>query len=96
VPPYTIVGLSTKQLVEEKMQALLIRQKPRDFWDIYFILRKNLLPPNEKSILYKILGVLKTVDINFDKELKQFLPKSHWQIIRNFKDNLEREIGSLI
>ena len=90
--PYTIVNLSTEQLIGEKVQALLDRQKPRDFFDIYFVLRKNLLPVEAKSILVEILDVLEKTDIDFEKELKQFLPKSHWQIIRDFKNNLEKEL----
>ena len=94
--PYTIVNLSTEQLIGEKVQALLDRQKPRDFFDIYFVLRKNLLPVEAKSILVEILDVLEKTDIDFEKELKQFLPKSHWQIIRDFKNNLEKELRNNI
>lgn len=90
--PYTIVNLSTEQLIWEKVQALLDRQKPRDFFDIYFVLRKNLLPVKAKSILVEILDVLEKTNIDFEKELKQFLPKSHWQIIRDFKNNLGNEL----
>ena len=42
VPPYTIMSLMTEQLVGEKIQALLTRQKPRDFYDLYFILRSRM------------------------------------------------------
>ncbi len=35
----------------------------------------------------------KTSNINFEIELKQFLPKSHWPILRDFKTSLEREIN---
>lgn len=96
IPPYTIVSLRQEQLVEEKIQALLIRQKPRDFYDLYFILRANLLPPRKKNILPKILKTIKESKISFEKELKQFLPKSHWAIIKNFKSALGREIQKYI
>lgn len=42
--PYTISALSQDQLISEKIQALITRQKARDFYDLYFILRANLLP----------------------------------------------------
>ena len=89
---YTLVGLSQEELIEEKIQALLYRQKPRDFYDLYFILRSNLLPPTKKALLANILKILKKKNINFEKELKVFLPKSHWLIIRNFNSALETEI----
>lgn len=96
VPPYSVVGLAQKQLVDEKIRALITRQKPRDFYDLYFILRANLLPPSQKSILPKVLKLLREVDINFEQELKLFLPKNHWAIIRDFKVALEREVKKSI
>lgn len=97
VPSYNLVALSKEQLVDEKIKALLSRGKPRDFYDLYFILRsKNLLPPQQKNVLPKIIKVLQKSDINFEKELKQFLPKTHWLIIKNFKQTLEKEIRQFI
>ena len=96
VPPYNIIAVTQKQLVDEKMQALLSRKKPRDFYDLYFILRANLLPPEKKDILPQVLKALKATDINFEAELKQFLPKSHWAIIRDFNQTLKREIERFI
>lgn len=97
IPAYNVVVLQPEQLVDEKIQALLTRKKPRDFYDFYFILRsKKLLPPQKKNVLPQILKVLQSSDINFEKELKQFLPKSHWAIIRNFKASLESEIKRFI
>ncbi len=91
-PPYTINGLAQNSLIDEKILALLSRKKPRDFYDLYFILRSNLLPPDKKNILLEVLNILKKTDLNFEKELKIFLPKSHWATIRNFKSILEHEI----
>lgn len=96
IPPYIVIRLLQEQLVDEKIKALLHRQKPRDFYDLYFILRSNLLPPQKKDILSQILKTLNKVDINFEKELKLFLPKSHWAIIRNFKQTLEQEINRFV
>ncbi|MBI2600966.1 nucleotidyl transferase AbiEii/AbiGii toxin family protein [Candidatus Daviesbacteria bacterium] len=92
VPPYTIVSLSQGQLVDEKMSALFYRKKPRDFYDLYFMLRANLIFPGKRNLLIKAKEILQTADINFENELKQYLPKTHWAIIRNFKQALEREI----
>lgn len=90
--PYTINGMVQDLLVDEKIQALTFRKKPRDFFDLYFMLRSNLLSPTKKGILQEILGILQKTDINFAQELKVFLPKSHWAIIRDFKPTLEREM----
>lgn len=91
--PYTIVSLAREQLVEEKIKALLTRQKARDFYDLYFILRARLLLAAGKSDVKKVINLLEKTDIHFEQELKQFLPKSHWTIIRNFKSSLQQEIN---
>jgi len=96
VPPYTIFYLSLEQLVDEKIQALLLRRKPRDFYDLYFILRSNLLASSKKNVLPKVLKALMKTKINFEKELKQFLPKTHLPIIRDFRQTLGREIQRFI
>ena len=96
IPPYTLVQLSQSMLIAEKIKALLDRKKPRDFYDLYFILRAGLLSAEEKSILSEALEALKKVDIQFDQELKIFLPKSHWPVIRNFSTMLEREIKKFL
>jgi len=35
---------------------------------------------------------VKKTRINFEHELKIFLPRSQWAIVRDFKQTLEREI----
>jgi predicted nucleotidyltransferase component of viral defense system len=52
--------------VDEKIQALLSRKKARDFYDLYFILRANLLPAQEKKILPQALGTLKRSRLHFE------------------------------
>lgn len=96
VPSYNIFALNVEQLVDEKIQALLTREKPRDFYDLYFILRALMLPPKKKNILPQALQFLKKSQINFEAELRQFLPKTHWMIIKDFKTTLEREITRTI
>lgn len=96
IPPYIVMSLSKEQLIHEKIQALLQRHKPRDFYDLYFILRSNLMPKELMAILPKALKTLKDSDLNFEAELKQFLPKSHWLIIRNFRETLEQEMERFV
>lgn len=96
MPAFSLMALDREQLVGEKMQAMLIRRKSRDFYDLYFILRANLLSPKGKKILPKVSEVLKSVNLNFEKELKQFLPRSHWAILKNFKKTLLREVERFI
>jgi predicted nucleotidyltransferase component of viral defense system len=92
IPAYTINALSQEQLVGGKLHALLDRHKPRDFYDLYFMLHKNMITPQQKQVLEQALEIVKKTNINFDQELKQFLPQSHWQVIKDFKTALERTI----
>lgn len=96
IPAYTIVVLPLEQLVGQKIRALLQRQKPRDWYDLYFILRANLLPLSQRAVLNQVLLKLNTTKINFSGELKLFLPQSHWPVIKNFKESLTREIKKFI
>jgi predicted nucleotidyltransferase component of viral defense system len=93
VPPYTIQQLREEDLVRGKIEALLDRNKPRDFYDLYFILRAGLLPVEKRDLLKKVSGLLSQSNISFERELKQFLPKDQQGIIRDFKKVLERELG---
>jgi len=92
IPSYTIMILRLEQLIGQKIRALKQRQKPRDWYDLYFILRANLLPVPQRAVLNQLLLQLKTIKINFARELKLFLPQSHWLVIKDFKGSLTREI----
>lgn len=94
--PFEVNGLAQGLLVGEKIQALFDRKKPRDFYDLYFILRASLLSPSGKKDLAVVLDILKKTNINFEQELKIYLPKSHWTIIKDLKKALEKEITRLI
>jgi len=95
VPSYTFAHLSQKEIVAEKIfGALLERKKPRDFYDLYFILRKGMLAIEQKSKLAlvskKIISDSKK--INFRTELGVFLPKDQQMIIKDFPGMLDREL----
>jgi predicted nucleotidyltransferase component of viral defense system len=92
IPAYNLIQLPQEELVNEKIKALLDRSKPRDFFDLYFILRSNLLPAQQKGVLSQVLDKLEKQEYDFSKELKIFLPKSYHSIIKNFKTILIREI----
>jgi len=90
---YTLLHLPTKELVSEKIQALLERGKPRDYYDLYFLLRHPALNKFvDKRRLNKIWNNLDKVQIDFKRELSVLLPVSHHMILKNFKNNLKREI----
>lgn len=91
--PYTLVHLSPKELVNEKLQALLERGKPRDYYDLYFLLRHPALNKLiEKTKLNKIMEKLDKEKIDFKRELSVLLPASHHMILKDFKNILRNEL----
>ena len=96
VPTYTAIHLSQSDLVEEKIfSALLQRKKPRDFYDLYFIMRKGMLSADQKIRLVgfkeQIVAGVNSIDLR--AELGVFLPVDQQAIIRDFSTTLERELN---
>ena len=95
VPAYTVVHLPQEAMVEEKIfGALVQRKKPRDFYDLYFLMRKGMLTTRQKLRLGKGMpGILADARrVNFKTELGTFLPIDQQGIIRDFAVTLEREM----
>jgi len=96
VPSYTALILKENLLVREKINALLERSKARDYFDLYFILRKRLAVEELIAYQSKILQKMKNLEWRkLRGELKEFLPKSHWNILNNFDLALKQEIEKL-
>ena len=79
-------------MIGEKIQAALTRSKPRDFYDIYFLLRNGELTVSERDKLKKISAILEKKKIKFGDELSIFLPKSMKPIISDFPKPLLTEL----
>ena len=95
VPTYTIIHLPQKEIVEEKIfGALLERKKPRDFYDLYIMMRKGMLSLEQKKKLGPVKDIIisEASKINFKNELGTFLPADQQGIIRDFSATLEREL----
>lgn len=92
VPAYTVTLLPESMLVEEKLAALIERAKPRDFFDCYFMLRKNMIKPEQRHLLFKVKQLLAHTRINFKAELGDFLPRSYQSLIGDFPKILMAEL----
>jgi predicted nucleotidyltransferase component of viral defense system len=92
LPAYALTRLPETMLVEEKIAALLTRGKPRDFFDLYFLLRKGLITPEMKPALLAVGEVLQGVTVDFKSELSQFLPRSYLGVMRDFRTTLRAEL----
>lgn len=102
VPTYTILHLPKEEIVEEKIfLALPQRKKERDFYDLYFALRKGLVTVEQKRRLAGIKdNILQwTNERDFRGELGALLPIGQQAIITDFKraltDELSRQIADV-
>ena len=93
---YDIYHLPSKEIVDGKISALLSRAKARDWYDLYFFIRNQMLEPKHKKLLPKLLEKLRYSKTDFKKELKDFLPRSHQIVLKDFKANLIRELKRFI
>lgn len=96
-PAYNIYMLDRRMLVAEKVKALLERTKPRDFFDLYFILRDQQLRRHlgfEQGQREKVLGNLaKQSKEELAGELKRLLPRSFWPVVKDLPSAMKREMG---
>lgn len=95
VPTYNLFHLPQEELIEEKVfDALLKRRKARDFYDLYFIMRKGLLETEQKKRLSGERSIIESEAerIDFRDELSRLLPRDQQDIIKDFKKNLINEI----
>lgn len=96
IPPYSAYILSSLDLVREKVEALLARGKPRDFFDLYFILRSPILrqqlrlSEEQRVKIFEMLGKQDRGVLRND--LQDLLPRSFWSTISNLPSALEREL----
>lgn len=93
IPHYQCMVLPLQALVQEKMEALLRRKKPRDFFDLYFFLRsrrglESILPL--KKMLLQEVRMLESGAIK--RELKHLLPGNLHSLLKNFPSLVEKEL----
>ncbi len=95
--PYSLVHLATQDLVNEKISALLRRAKPRDYFDLYFILKTAALrshitrTPSLRDELHAVRA--RVSDRDLESGLKRFLPVKFHNL---FQGGLKAKLGSEI
>jgi len=92
LPAYTLTQLPQRWLVEEKLEALLTRRKPRDYFDLYFMLRKGLIPTGSKGRLRQAKDALVKSRMDFGHDLGPFLPRSQTSVVKDLRKALLEEL----
>lgn len=93
---YSLTALETDEMVSEKIQALLRRKEPRDFYDLYFLMRARL--GIKKIVAAKPDLLRETVKLNVkevERELREFLPRNQLAIAKQLRETLTRELDRL-
>jgi len=96
IPAYTLVHLPTEYLISQKIEALLDRKKPRDFFDYYYLLSGNYAIAKKKNNLQSVLALLEKSKIDFRSELRRFLPASQARHMKDFRKILIGKINNYI
>ncbi len=96
IPTYTALLLPKDAMIDEKIQAALTRSKPRDFYDIYFLLKNGFLTSTQKNQLTQVKKVLSQKRIKFADELTHFLPRSMNSVAKSFPTPLLSELDKFI
>ncbi|MDA2935963.1 nucleotidyl transferase AbiEii/AbiGii toxin family protein [Patescibacteria group bacterium AH-259-L05] len=96
IPHYDVYQVPQSKLIDGKLSALLARAKARDWYDLYFLLRANILEAKHKKLLPGFLEKLKRSQTDFRKGIKEFLPISHQIILKDFKSQLIKEIKRFV
>lgn len=95
-PPYSVRALPIEEASMEKVEALLRRKEPRDFFDLYFLLRSRLGVSTLLAHKKVLSAAVKTLEPKrAEKELKLFLPRSHWALLRHLPGSLAQELERL-
>lgn len=96
VPSYNIFLLHRSIIVAEKINALIERAKPRDFFDLHYILANHDLRKEiaiTEDMREKIIIKINSQDKkHLETELKNFLPNSFWKMIDDLPSSLKRDI----
>lgn len=96
VPSYNIFLLHRSIIVAEKINALIERAKPRDFFDLHYILANHDLRKEiviTENMREKIISKINSQDKkHLETELKNFLPNSFWKMIDDLPSFLKRDI----
>jgi predicted nucleotidyltransferase component of viral defense system len=93
LPAYTLTQLPERLLVEEKLEALMTRRKPRDYYDLYFMLRKGLIPTDMMGPLGRVKDAIVESKIDFGQDLGPFLPRSQATMVKDLRKTLLEELA---
>ncbi len=82
IPVFEVAAMDEKEILAEKIRTIVERNKPRDVYDLWFLLTIKRLQLDENMISRKIKGKFEKTEFmdkleekrtNWERELKQFI-----------------------
>lgn len=94
--PYSLTALTAEEMAREKLEALLRRREPRDFFDLYFMIRERLGIKRIVALKERLLKETRALNPRaIESDLKEFLPRSQWAVVKQLPKVLAQEIERL-
>lgn len=95
--PYSVRALSVSNMVVEKLEALFRRKEPRDFFDVYYLIRNRLGLAEIASRKVRLIKCVRELNPKSVKnDLKNFLPRTQWGLLTHLPKTLEKELEKLL
>ncbi|MFH1633503.1 MAG: nucleotidyl transferase AbiEii/AbiGii toxin family protein [Chloroflexota bacterium] len=100
--PFVVTAISLEHMLAEKVRAMLTRGKPRDLYDIWFLIRQGVRPDidlfNQKLVLYDLKfspplfeSALENVRTDWERDLHPLLAQPwSWDEIVSGLDELRK------
>lgn len=92
VPLFTLIALDEKEILAEKIRSLINRREPRDLYDIWMLINKNV--KIEKDLLFEKLKEEKSSLSNLKIPGKEEYEQGLKNLVRNFPpyDQVKKEV----
>jgi predicted nucleotidyltransferase component of viral defense system len=95
-PAYSVQALPVEDMTGEKIEALFRRQEPRDYFDLYFLLRQRLGIKTIVAWKPPLLKAVKRLTAKaLERELKEFLPLNQRAVAKQLPALLVQELERL-
>lgn len=87
-----VAHLTAEVILEEKIQALISRVKARDFFDVWYLLKKDVVLREKINRAILLRKIEKASQAKLRQELTKFLPRPQRPVIAVLKKELTRHL----
>lgn len=85
--------LSAEEILLEKIQALISRGKGRDYFDVWYLLEKGVIPKKNFDWQATLKKISQYSYAKLNRDLSQFLPRPQRRVVSLLKERLHKLLG---